>query len=45
MSGNLHSSFDHFILSGQPHPEEARHFGDEAAALLHAHSHLAPLSS
>jgi alkanesulfonate monooxygenase len=35
--------FDHFILSGQPHLEEAWHFGEGAAALLKARGRLAPV--
>lgn len=35
--------FDHFILSGQPHIEEAWHFGEGAAALLKARGLLAPV--
>lgn len=34
--------FDHFILSGQPHLEEAWNFGEGAAALLKARGRLAP---
>ncbi|MCM2475008.1 LLM class flavin-dependent oxidoreductase [Rhizobium sp. CG5] len=36
--------FDHFILSGQPHVEEAWHFGEGAAALLRTRGLLAPVS-
>lgn len=35
--------FDHFILSGQPHLEEAWHFGEGAAGLLQSRGRLAPL--
>jgi alkanesulfonate monooxygenase len=35
--------FDHFILSGQPHVEEAWHFGEGAAAVLKARGLLAPI--
>jgi alkanesulfonate monooxygenase len=38
------AGFDHFILSGQPHLEEAWHFGEGAAALLKARGLLAPVS-
>jgi alkanesulfonate monooxygenase len=37
------AGFDHFILSGQPHLEEAWHFGEGAAALLKARGLLAPV--
>lgn len=37
------AGFDHFILSGQPHLEEAWHFGEGAAALLRARGALAPV--
>ncbi|NPD14872.1 LLM class flavin-dependent oxidoreductase [Xinfangfangia sp. D13-10-4-6] len=37
------TGFDHFILSGQPHLEEAWHFGEGAAAILRARGVLAPL--
>ncbi|NHT76713.1 LLM class flavin-dependent oxidoreductase [Rhizobiaceae bacterium CRRU44] len=40
-----HAGFDHFILSGQPHLEEAWHFGEGAAAILRARGLLAPISS
>ena len=36
--------FDHFILSGQPHVEEAYYFAEGAAAVLKARKLLAPLS-
>ncbi|ACM31404.1 alkanesulfonate monooxygenase (plasmid) [Rhizobium rhizogenes K84] len=39
-----HAGFDHFILSGQPHLEEAWHFGEGAAALLKTRGLLAPVS-
>lgn len=35
--------FDHFILSGQPHLEEAWYFGEGTAALLKARGLLAPV--
>ncbi len=38
------AGFDHFILSGQPHLEEAWHFGEGAAARLKARNLLAPVS-
>lgn len=38
------AGFDHFVLSGQPHLEEAWHFGEGAAALLRARGVLAPVS-
>ncbi|NTI53031.1 LLM class flavin-dependent oxidoreductase [Agrobacterium rhizogenes] len=38
------AGFDHFILSGQPHLEEAWHFGEGAAALLKARGLLAAVS-
>ena len=34
--------FDHFILSGQPHVEEAYHFAEGAAAVLRSRELLAP---
>jgi alkanesulfonate monooxygenase len=37
------AGFDHFILSGQPHLEEAWHFGEGAAALLRSRGRLAPM--
>jgi alkanesulfonate monooxygenase len=37
------AGFDHFILSGQPHLEEAWHFGEGAAALLKSRGRLAPV--
>ncbi|NTG04912.1 LLM class flavin-dependent oxidoreductase [Agrobacterium rhizogenes] len=40
-----HAGFDHFILSGQPHLEEAWHFGEGAAALLKTRGLLAPVSA
>jgi alkanesulfonate monooxygenase len=33
---------DHFILSGQPHLEEAYHFAEGAGAELHARGLVAP---
>ncbi|MFT4184011.1 MAG: LLM class flavin-dependent oxidoreductase [Rhizobium sp.] len=39
------AGFDHFILSGQPHLEEAWHFGEGAAVLLKARGLLAPVST
>lgn len=39
------AGFDHFILSGQPHLEEAWHFGEGAAARLKARNLLAPIST
>ncbi|AGT10791.1 LLM class flavin-dependent oxidoreductase [Paracoccus aminophilus] len=38
------TGFDHFILSGQPHLEEAWHFGEGAAAVLRARGLLAPVT-
>lgn len=38
------AGFDHFVLSGQPHLEEAWHFGEGAAALLRARGALAPVA-
>ena len=37
--------FDHFILSGQPHVEEAYHFAEGAAAVLQSAEALAPLAA
>lgn len=37
------AGFDHFIFSGQPHLEEAWHFGEGAAALLKSRGLLAPV--
>lgn len=39
-----HAGFDHFVLSGQPHLEEAWHFGEGAASLLRAEGLLATLA-
>ncbi|MGV3549278.1 LLM class flavin-dependent oxidoreductase [Rhizobium sp.] len=40
-----HIGFDHFILSGQPHVEEAWHFGEGAATRLRRRGLLAPTSN
>jgi alkanesulfonate monooxygenase len=41
--GEYHElGFDHFILSGQPHVEEAYHFAEGAAAVLRARRLIAP---